>query len=322
VPRAVSRLRLGAAVLLAAAGCAAERGPLFAPGDAVAPAGGLRGEYLRVLSFTGAGVAFERVDPTVDFDWREQAPDPRLPVDDFQIRWTGFLRAPAAGSYTLHTRSDDGVRLWLDERLAIDNWNNHLETEDAATVVLPATLVPITLHFYEHERLATIRLLWSSPTTPPVVVPASALSPRDGAYGLTARYYLGRDFETLRATTVDLEIAFDWGLEAPHPDVPANGFSVRWQGTALPRHSETYTFYTRGKETNERVRLTVADAVVIDDWTSPHAVENSGTVALQAGRAVSLVLEYAEDIGAAGMVLEWSSASQPRAAISWHRLRP
>jgi hypothetical protein len=35
------------------------------------------------------------VDPTIDFDWAEGAPDPAVPKDHFSIRWNGMLLLPA-----------------------------------------------------------------------------------------------------------------------------------------------------------------------------------------------------------------------------------
>jgi WD40 repeat protein len=74
------------------------------------------------------GAAFEtwvktRIDPQVDWDWGSGSPDPAVPADYFSVRWTGWLKAPRPGRYHLSTSSDDGVRLWLDGRLLIDEWH-------------------------------------------------------------------------------------------------------------------------------------------------------------------------------------------------------
>ncbi len=39
--------------------------------------------------------------------------------DDFSIRWTGRLVAPAAGTYVLHGDCDGTLRLWLDGKLVL-----------------------------------------------------------------------------------------------------------------------------------------------------------------------------------------------------------
>ena len=47
---------------------------------------------------------FSRVDPRVDFDWADGAPQAGMNDDAFSVRWTGLLQAPATGRYTLAMR--------------------------------------------------------------------------------------------------------------------------------------------------------------------------------------------------------------------------
>jgi len=60
----------------------------------------------------------ERLDPMVNFNWGTGSPDPSMAADGFAARWTGEVVIPNSGSYTFHTQTDDGVRLWVnDEQL-------------------------------------------------------------------------------------------------------------------------------------------------------------------------------------------------------------
>ena len=56
----------------------------------------------------------------------------------WSARWTGFIEAPATGEFTLHTFSNDGVRLWIDGKLVIEDWTDHGEKEDIAKVQFTA----------------------------------------------------------------------------------------------------------------------------------------------------------------------------------------
>ena len=47
-----------------------------------------------------------------------------LPADHFSARYTGVVRPVKAGLYTFAVKSDDGVRLFVDDKLVIDNWHN------------------------------------------------------------------------------------------------------------------------------------------------------------------------------------------------------
>ncbi len=65
-----------------------------------------------------------RIDYQVDFNWHLGAPDIGLPVDNFSIRWRGWLVPPRAGKYTLVITADDGARLFLDGKKKLDAWTS------------------------------------------------------------------------------------------------------------------------------------------------------------------------------------------------------
>jgi GH43 family beta-xylosidase len=117
------------------------------------------------------------VQPNIDANWGMDAPDPAASVDRFSVRYSGRLTAPASETWTIITETDDGVRLWIDGALVIDDWNPHYVTRNEATVQLTAGAeVPIVLEYFEIDLDASVRLSWSSPSTPEQPVPADALS--------------------------------------------------------------------------------------------------------------------------------------------------
>src|SRR5262249_9751248 len=84
---------------------------------------GLLGHYFSSPDLTGP--AWTRTDGTIDFAWNGARPAPPVPGHDFSVRWTGEVQAQFSETYTFWTRSDDGVRLWVDGRLLIDDWGDH-----------------------------------------------------------------------------------------------------------------------------------------------------------------------------------------------------
>lgn len=56
------------------------------------------------------------------FTWYLTSPGPGVGVDNFLVRWTGTLRVPKTGTYTLGTANSDGVRLWLNNNLILNRW--------------------------------------------------------------------------------------------------------------------------------------------------------------------------------------------------------
>jgi hypothetical protein len=129
---------------------------------------GIQGSYFSDKSFTRLVV--DRRDEQIDFDWGGDAPSSTLPPDCFSVRWTGNLKIPADGSYTFYLLSDDGARLYVDDRLVVDNWGEHSALEIDGAIDLSAGAVPIRLEYYDDFGNARVRLSWSTPTRSKTVV--------------------------------------------------------------------------------------------------------------------------------------------------------
>jgi len=84
---------------------------------------GLKGEYFDNMECSGTPV-LTRIDQQIDFSWAEESPTPGVPKDKFSVRWTGVLQPTASGAYELSLQTDDGSRLYLDEKLLIDHWRD------------------------------------------------------------------------------------------------------------------------------------------------------------------------------------------------------
>jgi hypothetical protein len=78
----------------------------------------------------------------------------------------------------VYTQHDDGVRLWVNDRLLIDDWQDHGLSEQQGTISLQAGVpVSIRLDYYENHGQAAVKLLWSSPSQPKQIIPATHLLP-------------------------------------------------------------------------------------------------------------------------------------------------
>jgi alpha-D-xyloside xylohydrolase len=126
-------------------------------------AGALQGDYFADTALTRRVAT--RKDAAVDFDWGLEAPLPGVPADQFSVRWTGQVRAPETGDYELSTLADDGVRLWLDGKLVIDDWNQHAPEYHAGRVTLEAgKRYDLRLEYYDEILGASVRLRWALPS--------------------------------------------------------------------------------------------------------------------------------------------------------------
>jgi glucose/arabinose dehydrogenase len=144
-----------------------------------AEAAGFTGEYYDNMDFTT--LVTTRPDPSIDFDWGTGAPAAGVGVDTFSVRWTGNVVPQFSETYTLYTVSDDGVRLWVNGALVIDNFTNHASTENTANIALVAgQSYAVKLEYFENGGGAVAKLHWSSPSTPRRPIPPGAGTPPTG----------------------------------------------------------------------------------------------------------------------------------------------
>jgi len=123
-----------------------------------APGGesGLKGEYFGNEELKGAP-ALVRTDKHVHFDWGEGSFAPGEPVDHFSIRWTGYFVPKESGDYKFYTSADDGVRLYIGDEIAIDDWQPHSQTLDTAARHLGAgQAYKIRLEYFESVGSAIV----------------------------------------------------------------------------------------------------------------------------------------------------------------------
>jgi len=161
--------------LLSGIGCAADTTEVGSAELACEPVG-LTGEYFDNRDLTNLKIT--RIDPRIAFDWGTASPDPSIGADTFSVRWTGQMLPPTTETYTFYTRSDDGVRLWVDGRLLVDNWTDHSPSTNRGTIALVAgRKVDVRMEMYENTGGAVARLQWSTATIARQVVPTSQLFP-------------------------------------------------------------------------------------------------------------------------------------------------
>ncbi|WP_442485392.1 PA14 domain-containing protein [Aeoliella sp. SH292] len=288
---------------------------------------GLKGEYFNSTSLTN--LATTRVDQSINFTsgWNSTPPGTTVTGDaNYSIRWTGQVETPTAGNWTFFTTSNDGVRLWIDDQLVIDNWTTHIATENSGTLNLSAGWHSIRMEYFQQGGAAVATLSFQGPDQAKAIVPTSRL--RTGAStpppgptgdGLEGQYYNSTNLTGLASTRVDSSVNFTtgWNASPAGSGVTADAqYSVRWTGFVETPAAGDWTFYTTS---NDGVRLWINEQLVIDNWTTHAATENSGTIALDAGWH-SIRLEYFQQCGAAIITLSYQGPGQTKAIIPQARL--
>ena len=121
--------------------------------------------------------------------------------------------------------------------------------------------------------------------------------------GLQAEYFDNKDLQgEPKITRIDPQIDFRWHGDAPHSELPADKFSVRWSGVIQAPQSGKYIF---ASASDDGTRLYLDGQLVIDDWND-HAVEaRTAAITLEKEKIYSLKFEYYENGGDAVVLLGW-----------------
>ncbi len=244
--------------------------------------------------------AYERKETAVpNHNWGFSSPVPGVVADDnFSARWT----APPTfepGNYRFSVRADDGVRLWVDGRLVIDEWRQQPATTFSAEVSLPhGGPAPVVFEYYEKSGGAQVSLNWEKIT--------STSGP------IRAEYFNNRTLSGQPdLTRFEDAVNHQWGEGSPAPGIINNDdFSARYTQTLnlLPGQ---YRFTVAA---DDGVRLWLNNEVVLDAWRDGPADQMVFERDLPGG-LTTLMTEYYENAGQALIVMNWSRLDAPEFII-------
>ena len=124
---------------------------------------GLFAEYFTNKNLEGKP-AVTKFDNQINFNWGGGSPFPDFPKDSFSVRWSGELRVPEKGDFLFDIVSDDGVRLFINDSLVINDWNDHAAQSNTYKIHLGKDeSYKIKLEYYENSGDALVELGWRSP---------------------------------------------------------------------------------------------------------------------------------------------------------------
>lgn len=253
-----------------------------------------RSEYYNNPNLVGAP-ALIRNDAAINFNWDWGSPASEITADNFSVRWSRTVNFSAA-TYRFFARVDDGVRVFVDGRLLIDQWRITAPTTYTADIRLAAGNHHVRVEYFEGTERAIAVVWWErsgggqpQPTPPPA---------NDGS-GWRGEYY---DNASLaggpRFSRTDADLNFDWGNGSPGNNIPRDNFSVRWT-RGLKFDGGQYVFSVNA---DDGVRLWLDDKLIIDRWTVSSAKTHQASLKVEGGWH-NLRLEYFEAGGLARVTL-------------------
>ncbi|MHC5110572.1 MAG: TIM-barrel domain-containing protein [Planctomycetota bacterium] len=120
---------------------------------------GLAGQYFTNPELEGEP-AYERLDPHIDFRWSGKEPAPGIPSDDYSVRWTGRIGPiPESTLMRLRVSADDGVRVFLNDKIVVDEWQPQAEASFWAIENLrPGEIYDLRVEFQQFRYDSVCRL--------------------------------------------------------------------------------------------------------------------------------------------------------------------
>ena len=214
------------------------------PPSADCPKGEFLAEYYNNMTLSGSPT-LTRCEASINNTWGTGGPGSGVGTDNFSVRWNG-MHSFEAGDYTFTATTDDGLRVWVDSELIIDQWKDQVATYNA-THTMTAGDHQVKVEYYENLEGATAQLSWRPRTV--------ALTFDDGPQQNSTPQIL----DTLRDYNVDATF-FVMGQKANAlPDLVRREYA---EGHSVQNHSYTHRDLTSLSETEVQRELADTNAAI------------------------------------------------------------
>jgi beta-galactosidase/beta-glucuronidase/regulation of enolase protein 1 (concanavalin A-like superfamily) len=276
--------------------------PSTAKAENIEKAHGLKGEY---YTSSGAGnFDFNELKTTI-VDYNIDFPDlnPTLDMftgknDNVAARWTGKIVPEHTEEYTFYMLGDNGFRVWIDGKLAIDFWEDKWDIEQkSAPISLEAGKeYDIKIDYFENVGGAHLKLYWSSDNVEKQIVPRSA-------FFLPDDYSLSSDIKAAKVLEdgKHVELTFNHDLATlptnlkDHVKINVFGRDWKFKNISLKKKDPS----TMVIETFEPIYERTANQVLIK-------YDGDGKLLTKEGKELSAFLNRAENFSQFNIESRWA----------------
>lgn len=259
-----------------------------------------KGQYWNNRLLSG-NPKYVRNSRAVNFNWGSGGPGGGVGPDNFSVRWTTDLPFSKTGKYRLHAKVDDGVRVFVDGDLVIDQWHESAVKEYTVDRQLSAGKHKIQIDYFEQTGLARI-LFWTEMVDDDK--PSSTW---------LAEYFTNRNLEgSPRISRPESKIDYNWGDGAPFEKFPSDNFSARWTRT-VNFEAGTYRFTVTA---DDGVQVLIDGGLIIDQWHDSDGATHSKDVKMTKG-SHRIRVKYYEAGGKAKVKFSWAKVSSDGGKGPW-----
>ncbi len=191
--------------------------------------------------------AFNRIDPALIFNWGGYSPGPGLNGVLWSARWSSqqYLNA---GLYRFNVVVDDGIRVYVDGQLILDQWRDQTATY-TVNIQVVAGYHTITVEYFQGQGTAQLSLTYDY---------LGGVQTQWLAQYYNNPYLQGVPIMSRNENSINNY----WGYGSPDPNIPADYFAARYTAS-LPFYGGTYRFTVT---TDAGVRMWVDNLAVINQW--------------------------------------------------------
>ena len=254
------------------------------------PGGGLIGEYFDNVDLGGQPV-LTRIDQNIDFDFGTGSPESGVvPEDFFSIRWRGEIEAAFSEVYTFYARTNDGSRLWVNDKLIVDKWawaRRVVDTRSQPIELVAGQRYSIRMEYFNEDQEAEAHLMWESASQPKGIVPSAALTPplragspsppngetgvkmtpllrwAPGIYAASHEVYFGTDPDSVRNATRN---STEFKATKAFGDENYNPGKLAWATTYYWRVDEVNDLHPGSPWVGNLWSFTTGDFLVVDNF--------------------------------------------------------
>jgi hypothetical protein len=253
-----------------------------------APADTWRVYFFATPEPTGEPIAVGEIEDLYpDAVWLDALPDAEPAAQPRSALWVRNVELKG-GAMRFYAWSDGGVRVWVNGRPVIDQWDG---SESNRAMVGDVWIdrsgsTEVLVAFRPTDEEGRLKLWWERVTW---------FTGWRGEY-FANRYLAGQPLVVRN----DAMPVFDWGLDAPAQGMPSDDFSVRWSRT-VAFEGGCYRFVA---EADDGVRVYVNDALLINAWQETAESPWVREAYLESGNHL-IVVEYFDAEGPARVSVDW-----------------
>ena len=199
------------------------------------------------------------------FNVGKNAPISGIPKDNYSANFLTAMKL-SAGDYVIHALADDGMKIYIDDRLVVDRWNN-AHNEEAIKINIVDNQNEKDVHWIRveyKERTSTSKLSFD-------IKPISqSVAANDWLQIFYANKSLSGTGKVLESTKA---VQYNWEKDAPLTDFPKDSFSASF-----------FKKLTGGKDyfissyADDGIRVKLDNKMLINRWKNSSGVYDKALV--------------------------------------------